>query len=111
MGECGYHASVPTDHDFICFIEPAREGMIDQPTDAEAAAVEAHFRYLKSLTEQGVVVLAGRTLEEPYAGIVIFRAAGPTAAERIMRDDPALRAGVFRARLQSFRIALLQGGV
>lgn len=99
-----------TDHDFICFIEPTRDGMVDEPTDAETAAVEAHFQYLKSLTEQGVVVLAGRTTEPPHVGIVIFRAADRAAAEAIMHDDPAVKAGVFKPRLQPFRIALHQGG-
>ena len=101
---------MPTNHEFICFIEPARQGMVDEPTDAEAAAVEAYFQYLKSLTEQGIVVLAGRTTEPPHVGIVIFRAADRAAAEAIMDDDPAIKAGVFTPRLQPFRIALHQGG-
>jgi len=78
--------------EFICFIEPARQGMVEQPTDTEAAAVEAHFQYLKSLTEQGIVVLAGRTTEPPHVGLVIFRAADRSAAETIMNDDPAVKA-------------------
>jgi uncharacterized protein YciI len=97
-----------TDSEFICFIEPAREGMVDQPTDAEAAAVEKHFQYLQSLTAQGIGVLAGRTTEPPFVGLVIFRAADRSAAEAVMHDDPAVRASVFRPRLQPFRIALLQ---
>jgi uncharacterized protein YciI len=95
--------------EFICFIEPARQGMVEQPTDAEAAAVEAHFQYLQSLTEQGTVVLAGRTTEPPHVGIVIFRAADRAEAEAIMNGDPAVRAGVFAPRLQPFRIALVHG--
>jgi uncharacterized protein YciI len=100
---------MPADHEFICFIEPTRAAMVDEPTDAEAAALEAHFQYLKSLTKRGVVVLAGRTTERPHVGIVIFRAADRDAAEAIMQNDPALRAGVFKPRLQPFRIALPQG--
>ena len=98
--------------EFICFIEPARQGMVEQPTDAEAAAaaVEAHFQYLKSLTEQGIVVLAGRTTEPPHVGLVIFRAADRSAAETIMNDDPAIKAAVFSARLCPFRVAMLQRG-
>ena len=93
--------------EFIYLIEPVREGMVEKPTDEEeAAAVEAHFQYLKSLTEQGTVVLAGRTTEPPHVGLVIFRAADRAAAEAIMDDDPAIKAGVFAPRLQPFRIAL-----
>ena len=92
--------------EFIYLIEPVREGMVEKPTDEEEAAVEAHFQYLKSLTGQGVVVLAGRTTGPPHVGLVIFRAADRAAAEAIMDDDPAIKAGVFAPRLQPFRIAL-----
>jgi len=93
--------------EFIYLIEPVREGMVEKPTEEEAAAVSEHAEYLMRLTEQGVVVLAGRTTEPPYVGIIIFRAADRTAAEAIMNDDPAVKAGVFTPRLQPFRIALL----
>lgn len=96
--------------EFIYLIEPVREGMVEKPTEEEAAAVSEHAEYLMRLTEQGVVVLAGRTTGPPHVGLVIFRAADRAEAEAIMHDDPAVKAGVFAARLQPFRIALLQGG-
>ncbi|MDY7107163.1 MAG: YciI family protein [Planctomycetota bacterium] len=99
---------MPDGNEFICFLEPTRAGMVDQPTDTEAEAVEEHAAYLARLTEAGIVVLAGRTTEKPHVGIIILRAADRSAAEAIMHDDPALRAGVFRPRLQAFRIALHQ---
>lgn len=91
---------------FVYFIHPAREGFIDEPTEEEAARVGEHFRYLRALTEQGVVVLAGPSLDPPYTGIVIFRATDRAAAETIMRSDPAVAAGVFTARLSPMRISL-----
>ena len=94
--------------EFIIFLEPARAAMVDQPTAEETAAVEAHFQYLSALTEQGTVILAGRTTQSPPIGIVLLRADGQEEAMSIMNGDPAVAAGVFRARLSPFRIALLQ---
>ena len=94
--------------EYIMFLEPGREGMVDNPTPEEGTKVEAHFQYLKSLTERGVVVMAGRTTEPPFTGIVVFRSEDGTAAEAIMSNDPAVEAGVFRARVSEFRIALHQ---
>ncbi|UCD76862.1 MAG: hypothetical protein JSV91_08015 [Phycisphaerales bacterium] len=91
---------------FIVFLEPARDGMVANPTAEEAAKVQAHFEYLKSLTERGVVVLAGRTTEPPITGLVVFFASDEAAARSLMVDDPAVKAGVFKARLQPFGIAL-----
>ena len=95
--------------EYIMFLEPGREGMVDNPTPEEGTKVEAHFQYLKSLTDRGVVVMAGRTTEPPFTGIVVFRSEDGTAAEAIMSNDPAVEAGVFRGRISEFRIALLQG--
>ena len=98
----------PMSSQFIIFLKPARDGMVQNPTAEEAANVQAHFEYLRSLTEQGMVVLAGRTTEPPFMGIVICRVEDRAAAEAIMNDDPAVRAGTFHARLSEFRIALHQ---
>jgi uncharacterized protein YciI len=91
---------------YIIFLEPAREAMPDDPTDAEAEAVNKHFHYLKRLTEEGVVRLAGRTIEAPHRGIVIFDAESREAAQAIMNGDAAISAGVFKARLAPFGVAL-----
>lgn len=63
------------------------------------------------LTRRGVVVLGGRTLDsDPSSfGIVIFRAGSQAAAEGIMRGDPAVSAGIFRAELFPHSVALMEG--
>lgn len=96
-------------NEFIIRIEPTREGMAEEPTQEEAALLEQHFAYLKSLMEKGVVVLAGRTTEKPFVGYVIFRAEDEDTAQDLMNDDPAIKAEIFRGSLSPFRIALLQG--
>ena len=95
--------------DFIIFLQPGRDGMVESPTDDEAAKVEEHFAYLKRLTDEGVVVVAGRTTEPPFEGIVVIRTADRAAARSVMNDDPALKAGVFTGRFSAFRLALMPG--
>ena len=79
------------------------------PTPQEAEIVSRHFAYLEALAERGVVILAGRTLntDESSFGIVIFQAESEEAAQAIMNGDPAVQAGVMRARLFPYRIALM----
>ena len=93
---------------FVCFLEPVRAGMPDDPTPEEAEAVQAHFDYYQSLIDQGQAILAGRTLEPPHRGIFIFEADTPQAADALVAHDPGVRAGVFRAKVQPFRVALLR---
>ncbi|MCP4590556.1 MAG: hypothetical protein GY842_07420 [bacterium] len=92
---------------FVYFIHPTREGFIDSPTEEESARVQEHFLYLKDLTERGVVLLAGPSTSPPYTGIVLFKAADPDQAKAIMTNDPAVRAGLFEARLAPFRMSLI----
>ncbi len=81
------------------------------PTAEEASILEEHFNYLKDLTDKGVVILAGRTLntDETSFGIVIFRAESEQAAREIMNNDPAVKKGVMRATLFPYRVALMEG--
>lgn len=94
---------------FICFLEPTREGMPDDPTEAEAQAARDHFAYYKELHARGILVLAGRTEQPPHIGIMIFQAKDMDDAKWIVEHDPAIAADVFRARIQPYRVALLQG--
>jgi uncharacterized protein YciI len=81
----------------------------DGPTEDEARIVSEHFDYLEQLTKAGVVLLAGRTLNEDYStfGIIIFRADSIAAARQIVEDDPAISQRVMRAELYPYRIALV----
>jgi uncharacterized protein YciI len=95
---------------YLYKIQPTRLAMLtDGPTPEEADIVARHFAYLKHLTEQGVVVLAGRTLntDETSFGVVIMRAASEEAARTVMQNDPAVQHHVMRAELYPYRIALM----
>ena len=83
-----------------------REG----PTEAEAIVLEEHEAYLRRLTADGVVILAGRTQnpDSTSFGIVIFRARSAEDAEEIMLADPGVRSGTMRSELFPYRVAFSQ---
>lgn len=79
-------------------------------SDADHAAVGAHFARLKKATEAGQVILAGRT-DEPFAstfGLVIFEASNAEDARAFMEADPTVAAGVMTAELHPYALALLR---
>ena len=76
--------------------------------DFESRIVSEHFYYLKQLTKDGVVILAGRTqnTDNSSFGIVLFNAETVEAAREIMMNDPAVKNKVFRAELFPYKMAL-----
>lgn len=77
-------------------------------TEADSAAVGRHFRRLQQATADGIVILAGRTMEpgDRTFGLVIFEAADEAAARAFMEADPAVAEGVMTATLHPYRVAL-----
>jgi uncharacterized protein YciI len=95
---------------YLYTIHPSRPEMLTHgPTSEEEEIIAQHFTHLKQLTEQGVVVLAGRTLntDESSFGIVILQADSEEAARTLMDSDPAVNRQVVRAALYPYRIALM----
>lgn len=94
---------------FLYRIQPTRLAMLaDGPTEEEARIVGNHFAYLQRLVAEGIVLMAGRTLttDEQSFGIVVFVAVSPEAAAEVVQGDPAVQAGVMRAELFPYRVAL-----
>ena len=91
---------------YICFLEPTRADMPDEPTDAQTKAVADHFAYYQRLLAKGSLILAGRTQEPPHIGIMIFNAPTKDDALSIVAQDPAVMAGVFTCKVQSYSISL-----
>ena len=95
---------------FIYKIKPARSQMLtDGPTTKESEIVSQHFNYLKDLSDMGIVLLAGRTLntDETSFGIVIFLAENEDAARMIVQNDPAVANGMMNSELYPYRVALV----
>jgi uncharacterized protein YciI len=96
---------------WLYYLEPARLGLVSEgATPEEPETVSRHFAYLKHLTEKGVMIIVGRTQnkDENTFGIAIFEAEDEEAARQIMANDPAVLAGVMRATLYPYRVALMR---
>jgi uncharacterized protein YciI len=79
-------------------------------TDRDRACVSAHFKHLQVASEQGQVILAGRT-DEPLGetfGIVLFEAHSEAQARSFMESDPTVQEGVMVADLRPFSLALMR---
>ena len=87
---------------FLYRIQPVRhDKLASGSTEFESRIVSEHFDYLKQLTRDGVVILAGRTqnTDNSSFGIVLFNAGTVEEAREIMLSDPAVKNKVFRAEL------------
>ena len=75
---------------YLYRIQPVRNGFLIESTPEEDVIVAEHFQYLQRLTEKGIVLLAGRTLNTDASsfGIVVFEAESEDAARKLVRNDP-----------------------
>ena len=102
---------MPEQQQYLYTIRPTRPQMLtDGPTPEESEVLSEHFGYLEKLTDQGTVILAGRTLntDESSFGIVVFEAGSESDAQALLDSDPAVQKGVMQARLYPFRVALMR---
>ena len=94
---------------YLYKIQPTRTDMLAQgPSASESDVIKSHFDYLKQLTDQGTVLMAGRTLNTDASafGIVVFQTDSDAQAQAICAADPAVQRGVMRAELFPYRVAL-----
>lgn len=91
---------------FIYFLEPVRTTFARDATDSEQALVAEHFHYLQDLLAARRLILAGRTLEDQPTGIVVFEAPDRATAQAVLKNDPAVKGGVFKGRVAPYRVAL-----
>ena len=90
---------------YAYFIQPARPDFApDNASEAEMKSVGEHWNYLVSLNEAGKVRFVGRTNTPPFVGMGVFEVADAEEAEAIAAADPAVREGVFVARVQPYSI-------
>ncbi len=75
-------------------------------TESDEAIAEDHFSYLRRATEEGVVILAGRSQDGIGPAIVILEVASQAEAHQFMEQDPFVASGLFGADLHEFRVAL-----
>jgi uncharacterized protein YciI len=95
--------------EFIYVIRPTRDDMLASGlTAGEQRTMGEHFAYLQKAMTEGKVLLAGRTQTTDTSGfgLCIFRAADLPAANAFTSADPAVAAGVVRAEVFPYKVAL-----
>jgi len=96
---------------FLYQFHPSRPELVTDPdawTEEELAISQSHFQYLKGATEEGTVILAGRSLDGVGPAVVILDAMTETEARQFMQSDPFVASGLMRATLHPFRAALVR---
>jgi len=86
---------------FVIMLRPANNYGIEGTEEI----VSEHFKYLKSLLRNGILLMAGR-FSEVLIGLAMIEVESREAALEIMRNDPAVKKGIFHAELYPWRIAL-----
>jgi len=95
---------------YLYRIQPVRPEMLSAgPTSEEARITSEHFDYLKRLMDRGLLIMAGRTLNDDYSafGIGVFNARDDAHMRQIVLEDPGVAQKLFRAEWHPYRIALL----
>jgi uncharacterized protein YciI len=87
---------------FMYTLHPTRVDMLTKGSaDVEKALAAQHWMHSIELLKKGVIMFAGRTIDtsaESHA-TVVFRAISEEVARAIMGSAPAVKGGLFRARL------------
>jgi len=91
--------------EFIIKLEPPRPNFNENTTEEEKRIIGEHFTYLQTLLDEGTLVFAGRCDDATF-GLIILESDSLENAKQVMKNDPAVKAGVFSAEIWSFRTAL-----
>lgn len=97
---------------FIYVFDPVRPELVTDPdawTEEDTRIAGEHVAYLQRATQEGIVILAGRSLDGKGPAVVIFEADTEDDARRFMEADPFVAGGLMRASLHPFRAALVRG--
>jgi hypothetical protein len=87
-------------------LTPGRERLLETMTPAEREIVDRHFDYLVGLRNRGIVVHAGRTTDPARLwGLVVMKTT-VSDAERLMAEDPAIRAGIQQVEVFPYSVAI-----
>ena len=94
---------------YLFMIHPVRgQAFFDDMQPEEAAAMSAHFEYLKQAMADGVVLLAGPMLDQTF-GVGLLRVESEDEAWAFLRNDPSIKANVQRPELHPMKLSLWAG--
>jgi uncharacterized protein YciI len=91
---------------FLFRLEPVRKDFtLQNMTETERPVIVEHAAYLKSLTEQGKLALAGQAFDpNGFWGIAIVNAPDAETATAMLNADPAIKSKMFSGVVIPFRI-------
>jgi uncharacterized protein YciI len=96
---------------FIYVFDPVRPELVTDPnawTEEDTRIAGEHFAYLQKATQDGVVILAGRSLDGEGPAVVILEADSEESAWSFVQADPFVAGGLMRTTLHPFRAALIR---
>ena len=85
---------------FLYQFDPIRPELVtdaDAWTEEDVRIGQAHFAYLKQATQDGIVLLAGRSQDRVGPAIVIVEVESEDEARNFMENDPFVAGGLMRA--------------
>jgi len=106
---------------WVYYIHPKDLAMLNNMNEEQKAIFKGHSEYIRDLAASGRMLIAGPSfdpaiypsgdkvlpLEMKPPGVIVFQAPDEAAAKAIMEGDPAVREGLFMARLNPFVPAYL----
>ncbi len=107
---------------YAMYIHPARADFFEGPTEEENRIIGRHALYVRHLIGSGQLFFAGPSFEPTQypegeqtvaftemqpPGVIIFRAADDEEARRILSNDPAVSAGVFKGRVNPINMSFV----
>lgn len=98
----------PPKQQFFVRLIPPRNDWPESMTPAEQAAMSDHFEYLKKLTSEGKVLIAGPCFK-PTFGVAVLETESEAEAREIMQNDPSVVRQINTFEIQPMRVALLGG--
>lgn len=94
--------------EFLAIAKAKRENWLGTMTPEEMAVMGRHLEYVKQMSSEGKVVLAGPCLDGAY-GIIIYKAESAEEAQVMFENDPAVQAGIMDMELHPFKVVVMEG--
>jgi uncharacterized protein YciI len=89
---------------FAYLLEPVRDGMVTNPTEAERAVNARHSEHLKSIHKSGRLRFAGRLDEDGGLGVVVVDVSNDAEAWVLMDQDPLISEALMKGRVCGIRV-------
>lgn len=90
---------------YLVIIRPPRSNFAENMTSEEAKIMEKHFKYLQSLHEEKLLLLAGPCVDGAF-GIIILNVKTLETAEELINKDPAVISNIMTPEIRPFRVSL-----